>query len=210
MPEPGGVARAAGEVCPGVFRYTMQDDRIAYQSDSYVLVDGDRAVLLDPLPMEEQALRRHGTVEAIVLSASCHERSAWRYRTLFQVPLYAPQGGVDFEEPPDRWYNAGDHLPGGLLDVHAPGPTEAHDAFFSSRRGGVVFCADLLTNAGGAGLGFVPGEYQDEPLRTRESVRALLDLDFEILCTDHGDPVVRGAKQAIRDLLARDEAERAT
>ena len=120
------------------------------------------------------------------------------------VPVCAPEGGVDFEETPDRWYRAGERLPAGLVAVHAPGPTEAHYAFHTDRGGGVVLCADLLTNQEGAGLAFVPDEYQDEPGRTRESVRRLLDLDFTILCTNHGDPIPHGAKEAIRQLLDRD------
>lgn len=205
MPETIGIARSAGAVCEGVYRYTLQDDRIDFQSDSYLLVDAGQAVLLDPLPVEPAELTRHGPIRAIVLSASCHERAAWRYRQQLDVPVWAPEGGVDFEETPDRWYRHGDRLPGGLIAVHAPGPTEAHYAFRSDRGGGLVFCADLLTNAEGAGLAFVPGEYQDEPARTRESVRKLLDLEFTILCTNHGDPILAGAKDAIRELLAPDK-----
>src|SRR2546428_5188833 len=107
---------------------------------------------------------------------------------------------------PDRWYKAHDRLPGNLLAVHTPGPTEAHYSFYLEREGGVVFCADLLTNAGVEGLAFVAGEYQDEPARTRESVRRFLDLKFETLCTNHGDPVTVGAKEAIVRALAYDAA----
>src|SRR2546428_8912872 len=103
--------------------------------------------------------------------------------------------------------SAGDRLPGDLLAVHSPGPTEAHYSFYLEREGGVVFCADLLTNAGVEGLAFVAGEYQDEPARTRESVRRLLDLKFETLCTNHGDPVTVGAKEAIVRALANDAAQ---
>ena len=207
MPPPRGTATFTGEVCSGVYRYTMHDDRIDFESDSYVIIENDRAILIDPLPMKQKDLDRHGPVEAILLTASCHERNAWRYRKALKVPVYAPHGGVDFEEKPDRWYKAGDLLPGSLLAVHAPGPTEAHYAFYSARAGGVVFCADLLTNAGGTGLAFVPDEYQDEPERTRESVRTLLDLSFEVLCSNHGDPVTRGAREAVRQALDRDQAK---
>lgn len=207
MPEPGGVATFAGEILPRVYRFTMHDDRIDYQSDSYAVMEKGRTILIDPLPMGDQDLKQLGPVEAICLSASCHERSAWRYRRSLKVPIYAPQGGVDFEEPPDHRYRAGDRLPGGLLAVHAPGPTEAHYAFYLERDGGVLFCADLLTNAEAEGLAFVPGEYQDEPARTRESVRRLLDLRFETLCSNHGHPVTSGAKEAMAQALARDQAE---
>jgi len=51
----------------------------------------------------------------------------------------------------------------------------------------------------------VAGEYQDEPARTRESVRHLLNLDFRALCPDHGNPVTVGAKDAITRALERDK-----
>jgi len=207
MPEPGGTATRVGEIVPDVYQFTLHDDRIDFQSDSFVILERGRAILLDPLPMREKDLEPLGPVEAICLTASCHERSAWRYRRLLKVPVYAPEGGVDFEETPDRWYRAGDQLLGGLLAVHAPGPTEAHYAFYLPRNEGVVFCADLLTNAGGVGLAFVPGEYQDEPARTRESVRQLLELRFEVLCPNHGDPVMRNVKEAIMQVLERDAAQ---
>lgn len=210
MPEPSGTAMFVGEIVPQVYRFTIHDDRIDYQSDSFVILEHGRAILIDPLPMRNQDLQQLGPVEAICLTASCHERSAWRYRRECTALVYAPKGGVDFEETPDRWYKAGDRLPGDLLAVHAPGPTEAHYAFYLERDGGVVFCADLLTNASGEGLAFVPGEYQDEPLRTRESVRRLLDLRFEVLCSNHGDPVRRGAREAIAQALARDRAQPAS
>ena len=72
----------------------------------------------------------------------------------------------------------------------------------------MVFCADLLTNYEGEGLDFVTGEYQDDPKGTRKSVRRLLDLQFRVLCPNHGDPVKTGVKKAIRQALAHDAAER--
>lgn len=187
----------------------MHDDRIDFESDSYLLLENGRVILLDPLPLEEAELTRRGPVEAICLTASCHERSAWRYRRMLKVPVFAPEGGVDFEETPNRWYRAGDSLPGGLLAVHAPGPTEAHYSFYLARHGGIVFCADLLTNVGSEGLAFVADEYQDDPARTRESVRRLLDLSFAVLCPNHGEPVTRSAKEAIAQALARDRCSQA-
>lgn len=205
MPEPGGIAKLIGEILPRTYRFTIHDDRIDYQSDSYAVIDKGRAILIDPLPMSDRDLKRPGPVDAICLTASCHERSAWRYRRSLRTPVYAPEGGVDFEESPDRWHKAGDLLPGCLLAVHEPGPTEAHYAFYLDRERGVAF--HLHTNAEGEGLAFVSGEYQDEPARTRESARSLLDLQFETLCSNHGGPITSGAKEAITQALARDQAE---
>lgn len=202
MPEPKGIAKLAGEVVPGVYRFTMHDDRIDAQSDGYVVVEDDRAILIDPLPMAERDLKKLGAVEAICLTASCHERAAKRYQRSFKVPVYAPRRAIGFEETkPDRWYGPGARLPGGLKAVHSPGPTDAHYSLYLRRAGGVVFCADLLTNYEGRGLAFVPGEYQDDPKGTRKSVRRLLELRFRVLCPNHGKPIKTGAKKAIRQAL---------
>jgi glyoxylase-like metal-dependent hydrolase (beta-lactamase superfamily II) len=208
MPAPKGTAKLVGEVVPGVYRFTLHDNRIDFESDCYVVVANDRAILIDPLPMDKDALKKLGTVEAICLTASCHERAASRYRRSFKVPIYAPKRAVDFERAPDRRYHPGTRLPGGLKAVHSPGPTDAHYSFYLGRNGGVVFCADLLTNAKGRGLAFVPGEYQDDPNGTRKSVRRLLDLKFKVLCPNHGAPVKPGAKKAIHQALAKDAAQR--
>jgi glyoxylase-like metal-dependent hydrolase (beta-lactamase superfamily II) len=204
MPEPRGTAKLAGEVFPGVYRFKMHNEQIDAESDSYVVVARGRAVLIDPLPMKPADLKRFGTVQAICLTASCHERAAWRYQKLLKVPVYAPIRAVDFEGKPDHWYKPKDRLPGGLFAVHSPGPTDAHYSFYLKRRGGVVFCADLLTHYRGEDLEFVPGEYQDDPAGTRESVRRLLDLRFKILCSNHGSPIISHAKAAIRRALKRD------
>jgi glyoxylase-like metal-dependent hydrolase (beta-lactamase superfamily II) len=204
MPAPRGTAKLTGEVAPGVHRFTMHDNRIDSESDCYVIVANGRIVLIDPLPMKIQDIKKLGEVEAICLTASCHERAASRYRRNFKVPVYAPKGAVDFDRQPSRRYRSGDHLPGGLQPVHSPGPTDAHYSFFLRRNGGAVFCADLLTNTKGRGLAFVADEYQDDPKLTRSSVRRLLHLPFKVLCLNHGSPIKTGAKKAIRQALAKD------
>lgn len=207
MPAPKGTAKLVGEVVPGVYRFIMYDNRIDSESDCYVVVENERAVLIDPLPMGKQALKKLGEVEAICLTASCHERAASRYRRVFKVPVYAPKHAVDFEKAPDRRYGSGNRLPGGLRAVHSPGPTNAHYSLYLRRNSGVVFCADLLTKEG-RGLAFVADEYQDDPEGTRKSVRRLLNLQFKVLCPNHGKPIKTGAKKAIRQALAKDAAQR--
>ena len=39
------------------------------------------------------------------------------------------------------------------------------------------------------GLAFIPAKYHDDPDATRDSVRRLLDVPFEVLCMDHGAPI---------------------
>ena len=86
-------------------------------------------VLIDPLPLAEAALKRLGTVEAICLTAKCHQRSAWRYRKKLGVKVYAPHGVRPMDEEPDVLYRAGDQLPG--VFVFAAGKSAAYSRMFA-------------------------------------------------------------------------------
>lgn len=212
MSEPSTAARAVTRVAPGLFRWRVADDRIGgAEAVGHAVVEGGKVVLVDPIPVAEEKLRRLGTVEAIVLTAACHQRSAWRFRKAFGVPVFGPRGpGVsptpgDFLEDPDRRYDDGDRLPGGLVAVHAPGPTEAMFALWHPRKA-ALFLADILTHDRGAPR-FVPDEYQDEPRRTRETVRRLhARLRPRVLLFEHGTPVTRDARAALAAALERDAA----
>jgi hypothetical protein len=205
MTEPKGVADRAEEVVPGVWRWTIpRDERIGgYETDAHAAAADGGIVLIDPLPLRDEALERLGNVEAICLTAQCHQRSSWRYRRRFDAPVYAPAGVRPMEEEPDELYEEGDVLPGGLRTIRTPGPEEIHFGFLREREPRVLFCPDLLTNYPGEGLDFVPLKYHDDPPKTRESVERLLDLDFAVLCFNHGAPIVDDPHGAIRGLLAR-------
>jgi glyoxylase-like metal-dependent hydrolase (beta-lactamase superfamily II) len=179
----------------------VHDDRIDFESDAHAVVEASRVVLIDPLHLDETALKRLGTVEAICLTAKCHQRSAWRYRKEFGVKVYAPEGVRPMDEEPDVLYRAGDQLPGGLQAIHTPGPEDVHYAFWLPREPGVLFCPDLLMR--GEELEFVPAQFHDDPATTRLSVERLLDLRFSVLCFNHGAPITHDPHAALREVLKR-------
>src|SRR5262245_28100595 len=202
MSEPKAVASGIDEVTSGVWHWRLADDRIGgHTSAAHAVETSGGAVLIDPLPLADDALEQLAPIEAICLTAQCHQRATWRYRNRFGASVYAPSTRA-MEEEPDERYAEGDVLPGGLRVIHTPGPETAHYSFLLARRPGVLFCSDLLMVEDGR-LDFVPLEYHDDPPATRTSVEGLLDLDFEILCLDHGTPIAEDPKRAIRQLLER-------
>ncbi|WP_205519518.1 MBL fold metallo-hydrolase [Pyxidicoccus caerfyrddinensis] len=208
MSEPKGKAKRVVEVVPGVHHWTLSDERIGgARSDAYAVVDEDGAVvLIDPLPIDEELLRRLGKVTAIVLTAGNHQRSAWRFRKDFGAPVWAPEGAQGLEEKPDFFYVAGDTLPAGIVSFHTPGPTEAmYTLWIQQHPRSVAFISDLLTHAGRGTPEFVPSEYQDEPFRTRHSVQRILDhLPVQTVCFAHGAPIVGEGAAALRRALEED------
>jgi hypothetical protein len=208
MSEPKGKAKRAVELVPGIHHWSVSDERIGgARSDAYAVVDDDGAVtLIDPLPIDEAVLRGLGNVTAIVLTAGNHQRSAWRFRKSFKVPVWVPEGAHGLEEAPDYTYVAGETLPGGLVTFHTPGPALVmYTLWIQQHPRSVAFISDLLTHEGGGTPEFVPSEYQDDPLRTRHSVQRILDhLPVQTVCFAHGEPIVGNGADALRRALQQD------
>jgi glyoxylase-like metal-dependent hydrolase (beta-lactamase superfamily II) len=195
--EPHAVARSLEEIEPGLFHWHVKDERIGgYTSAAHALSTDDGTVLIDPLPLADDALAQLEPVEAIVLTAACHQRSSWRYRKRFGVPVWLPEGSRETDEEPSARYAVGTLLPGGLEPVHTPGPELPHYSLLERTRA-VLFCSDLV-GGGPDGLELVPPEFHDDPEETRRSVERLLALPFELFCLDHGLPVRDDPKALLR------------
>ena len=204
MTEPREIAQRMTPVVPGLLHWTVHDHRIDFRSEAYALVDNAETVLIDPLPLAEAQLATLRNVRAIVITAQSHQRASWRYRKHFGARVYAPEGSQHLEEDPDAFYAEGTGLPLGLRALHGPGPCRASFALlFERREGGILFCGDLLLRDG-SGFRFVEDGYQDEPERTRESVRRLVDLPFAALCAAHGPPAPQEGPTLVRNALERD------
>jgi len=201
--EPQAVADTIEQIVPGLWRWHVLDERIGSESDAHAVCGDDGAVLIDPLPLGKESLTKLEPIIAICLTAACHQRSAWRYRRTYGVKVYAPEGCRAMDEEPDVRYRAGEMLPGGLRAIHTPGPEFAHYALWRERSPSVLFCPDLIMRDADGALCLIPAEYHEDPEATRDSVRRLLDLPFEILCMAHGAPLSVNPHAALRRLLPR-------
>jgi hypothetical protein len=202
MTEPREIADRAREIVPGLFHWQIHNSNIggAISSSHALQVDGE-SVFVDPVRLGDDALAALPRPSAVVLTARCHQRAAWRYRRQFGLEVWLPEDATAADEEPDRSYAEGDMLPGGLLVVRTPGPEWPHYSFVRHDEPGVVFCSDLISHEGGGEQSFIPFEYHEDPPATRRSVEKLLDLPFSILCFDHGEPLVDEPKEALRRLL---------
>jgi glyoxylase-like metal-dependent hydrolase (beta-lactamase superfamily II) len=203
MSEPPEIAEQAELVVDGVWHWRVRNSAIggAPSSCHQLAADGD-VVIIDPLRLAPPALAELPRPTAIVLTAKCHQRSAWRYRAQFGIPVWAPSNAPAMDEQPDHTYGKGDVLPAGLTAVRTPGPEPVHYCLVRQGRPGLLFCSDLLMRDQ-HGVRFVDPAYHDDPAETRRSVERLLDLEFDLLCLDHGAPVSAEPRRAIADLLGR-------
>jgi glyoxylase-like metal-dependent hydrolase (beta-lactamase superfamily II) len=204
MTEPHETAEQVEAVGGGVYHWRIHNSNIGGAiSSSHAVEDGDGIVMVDPVHLADGALDSLPAPAAVVLTARCHQRSAWRYRSQFGIEVWLPQDAQAADEEPDRRYAEGDMLPGGLIAVRTPGPEWPHYSFLLEREPGVLFCSDLIGNRGGGVLDFVPPQFHEDPAETRRSVERLLDMPFSVLCLAHGAPLTDDPKAALRELLAR-------
>ena len=72
----------------------------------------------------------------------------------------------------------------------------------SRRTAGRCSVLDLVGNAETDELHLIPAEYQEDPDEARASITRLLSLPFQVLCLDHGTPIVTEPKRALEAVLA--------
>ena len=206
MSEPTSEASRIERVAEGIHGWHVRDNRIGARSDAYAVNDGSGLVLIDPLPLSGagmEALTKLGPITAICLTATCHQRSAWRYRERFGAKIYGPSGGR-LAAKPDRFYRAGSRLPASLCAIRTPGPFGNHHALLWQSGSGALFAGDLLIHLRAGHLRFTHDGHHEDKTLLRRSAAAILRLKFRALCTAHGVPITSGAKRAVRDALARD------
>jgi hypothetical protein len=191
------------EIAPGIWHWKARHPRIGVDVSSYFLPEP--AVLLDPLapdPVPER-LEEVGPPRAALLTNRHHYRDCSKLHERFGCEIRAPRTGMhEFAEgEPVEPYDFGEALAGGAVHAHEVGaicPDEAA-LYVPSLRALAV--ADGVINYGG--LGFVPDNLMDEPEQTKERLKAAYhglaaELDFDHLLLAHGEPVIGGARNALR------------
>ena len=143
MSEPTRRADRIDSLMSGIRHWSVHDDRLDFRSDAYAVADARGWVLIDPLPLEEEALLNLGPVQAICITGAFHQRAAWTLRERLGVPVHAPLGGQGLVQSADRSYDDGERLPGSLVAHHRPGPTDPHHVFLHEGVSGcTLFIAD--------------------------------------------------------------------
>jgi glyoxylase-like metal-dependent hydrolase (beta-lactamase superfamily II) len=185
---------------------------------SYAIDDGERLLLVDPLAVPSEIVRRAADREAfVVLTAPWHERDTQSLVEQLGAPVFVPppdtredlmrKFGVTAEQARDgspdvRWllangggeahlYSGGDQLPIGIQAFAGKGHNDVVLWIESVRA---VASGDTLADFG-RGLelspGWVPVGVTREQLA--EALRPLLALPVELVLPTHGAPTDRAA-----------------
>ena len=194
------------EIMPGVFQWRVVWPGV-WSLESYWLRTESGSVVIDPLEGGgASAIESAGDVRAIVLTVGWHERAARLFATRTGAPVFLPAADICMIEDLESWepYGAGDQLPCGLEAIAVPGLTRGEHALLSHLHDGTLLVGDALgTTAKWAPGGIPLGGHPNGHPRPWESLAHLIDLDFESLLPGHGDPIVGGARETLREMMDR-------
>jgi hypothetical protein len=201
--------RPIREVLPGVYHWTVIHPRIRLPVDSYHIEPA--RIVLDPMVPREglECFEQRGAPSQIVLTNRHHLRHSERYVDAFGCLIRCCDAGLhEFERGPKvEGFAFGEELAPGItahqLGAICPDDTALH---IRTADGGALAFADGLTRPRGGGVTFVPGFLMgDDPgavrAGLRESLRLLLELDFDHLLFAHGEPLIGGGKIALREFV---------
>jgi hypothetical protein len=195
------------EILPGIHHWTALHPKIKTRVSSYYVEPA--GALLDPmLPDEglEWFESRETKPQQILLTNRHHYRDSDRFREAFDLPVRASKPGLhEFEGGPEvEGFEFGDELAPGIKAIEIGGICPDDSAFHIDVAEGAIAFADALIRYGDE-ISFVPDGLMGDPRRDKEammdSLRGLLERDFDHLLFAHGEPMIGGGHKAISDFV---------
>jgi glyoxylase-like metal-dependent hydrolase (beta-lactamase superfamily II) len=193
------------EIAPGLQWFTALRDSIGMQVSSYWLPE--ERVVIDPM-VPEEGLDAFGDAppEHVLLTNRHHDRGAWEYVERFGSTVHCVRQGLHELEGRGEVtpFDFGDELPGGIT-AHEVGAICPDETALHIPARDALACADGVIDYGG--LIFVPDRFMDDPADTKAALRKAYarlaeTLEFDNLLVAHGDPMVGGGREALREFAA--------
>ena len=167
----------------------------------------ESAALIDPRLPEGgiDEIARYGRPDRIVLSNRHHLRHSEEFAAAFRCPIRCHEAGLhEFRDGPEvQPFRFGDEVAPGIKALEMGALTPEDTVFRLSAGPGALLFADGLIRRRDGALAFVPDALMgDDPegvkVGLRESLRRLLDEDFDALLFAHGEPMASGGREALR------------
>jgi glyoxylase-like metal-dependent hydrolase (beta-lactamase superfamily II) len=194
------------EIVPGVLVWSRLSERHGYDFNGALVLDPDGNLCIDPVEPDAEALERLAKegVARILLTNRNHVRAANAVRERTGAPVaihaadaaYARQQGATL----DAGLAEGERV-GPFRVVGVPGKSPGEVALHDPARRLLVVGDALIGNPPGR-LALLSEKVMDDPPRLRASVSALLALDFDALVLGDGVPILTGARERLRELVA--------
>jgi glyoxylase-like metal-dependent hydrolase (beta-lactamase superfamily II) len=195
-------------IAPYLALWHIYDPAVKAELYSTCLLTSDGACLIDPIPLESEALDElvgFARVAGIIVTSSNHDRASSRFAEGFSVPIFA-QSETFPDKTPRKFRSVadGDEICDGLRVIGIQGAAAGEIVLHYSPGGGTLIVGDALINFEPYGFTFLPAKYCSNEKEMRRSLRKLLDYQAERMLFAHGMPILFGASNRLQGLLDSD------
>jgi glyoxylase-like metal-dependent hydrolase (beta-lactamase superfamily II) len=198
---------ALREILPGIFTWPWFSERHGYDFNGWLVRDSGGNVCADPVDMPDDVLDEIAAlgVARIVLTNRNHTRASakLRARTGARVAIHAADARYATEQGAvvDDAVAAGERV-GPFVVLAAPGKSPGEVALHWPERR-LLLVGDACVGKPPGACALLPEKVMDDPPALRRSLRRLAaDVDFDVLLTGDGAPILSGARDALQALVA--------
>lgn len=194
------------EIVADVLTWSVLSERHGYDFNGHLVRHAEGNLCIDPVEPSAVVLDELESLGAthILLTNRNHTRAANLLRTRLGAPTVIHPKDADHARSQgaeiDETFEVGDHI-GPLQVVGIPGKSPGEVGLLWPEWGILIVGDAVIGNPPGR-CGLLPDTVVDDPAQLRQSVEALLALDFDILLMGDGTSILSGAKDRLRDLLA--------
>jgi hypothetical protein len=193
------------EIVTDVLTWTWFSEPHGYNFNGYLVRHGEGNLCIDPVPPSDECLAdivRIGATKNLLTNRN-HSRAAnvVRARTGARTLIHpddaahARSQGAEI----DGQLNVGQKI-GPLTIVAVPGKSPGEVALHWPERKLLIVGDAVIGNPPGR-CGLLREKVMDDPARLRQSVRKLLDLDFDTLLFGDGASILQYAKTQLKELV---------
>ena len=194
------------EILNDIFTWPWFSEPHGYNFNGHLIRHAEGNICIDPVEPGEEGLNeiaRWGVARILVTNRN-HSRAAnkVRERTGARTAIHP----ADAPHARDQGAMLDDALAvgqtiGPLVVVEVPGKSPGEVALHWPERRLLIVGDAVIGNPSGH-CGLLREQVMDDPQRLRQSVRRLLDLDFDTLLVGDGEPILEDAKARLEALVA--------
>ena len=194
------------EILPDIFTWPWFSEPHGYNFNGHLIRHAQGNLCIDPVEPDEAGLDRilDLGVARVLLTNRNHSRAANQVRELTGAEtsihpddaVHARNQGTVLDDQLVVGWTVGP-----LAVVGAPGKSPGEVAFYWPERRLLVAGDAVIGNPPGR-CGLLREQVMDDPALLRQSLRALLDLDFDVLLVGDGEPILADAKGRLEELVA--------
>jgi glyoxylase-like metal-dependent hydrolase (beta-lactamase superfamily II) len=194
------------EIVTDILTWTWFSESHGYHFNGYLVRDSGGNICIDPVQptaQELDAIAAEG-VRNIILSNRNHSRASNRVRSRTAAQTLIHTEDAAFAADQDTIVD-GDLAIGqkiGPLEVVAAAGKSPGEVALLWRDRGILIVGDAIIGNPPGQCGLLPERVMDDPIQLRNSVRQLLDLDFDILLLGDGESILKDAKARLQELVA--------